>query len=171
MNKYIFKSYSQKFPELFLKERKRIFDTVIECKDIQHVGSTAVPGLGGKGIIDIAIAIDKKDVTATSRKLQDLGYELREKGSAPERLFFRIDLPDEEESIRRYHVHLSFFESREWKQLLAFREYLKNHPEDAEKYADLKKKAVEEANEDGEEYRRLKGAIFEKILNKAQNAE
>lgn len=163
MKKYVFRAYSELFPKLFQKEKERIGSYIKEAI-IEHVGSTAVPGLGGKGIIDIAIAVERTKIDSGSKELQDLGYEYKPVGSTPERLYFRIDLPDSEEGIRRYHVHLTFPESKEWKELIAFRDYLRTHPEDAKLYGELKKQAAEGVNEDGEKYRALKQPLFDKIL-------
>lgn len=75
---------------------------------IEHVGSTAVPGLQGKGIIDITIAVDKQDLKMISQQLQDLCYEFRPALSSPDRLYFITLLPDTDEETRRYHVHLTY---------------------------------------------------------------
>ena len=56
MKKYVFKSYNKIFPEIFEKEKEKICDFIEETILIEHVGSTSIPNLGGKGIIDIAIA-------------------------------------------------------------------------------------------------------------------
>lgn len=162
--KYVYKPYSDLFPTLFLQEKERIL-TVLknECINVQHVGSTAVVGLGGKGIIDIAIAVAKTDIESAFHKIESLGYIYRETGSAPERWFFRIDLPDTEEKTRRYHLHLTFPESLEWKRLIAFRDYLRSHPSALKEYAELKKQSAEEVNEDGALYRKKKSPFFEKI--------
>jgi GrpB-like predicted nucleotidyltransferase (UPF0157 family) len=166
-NKYIFKPYSERFPHLFVEEKKRLLDVLKEeCLDIQHVGSTAVPHLGGKGIIDIAIAVDEKAIEKAISELESLGYIFRESGSTPERWFFRIDLPDAEEGSRRYHLHLTFLESSEWKRLLAFRDYLRCHPEAVQEYALLKKKSAEEVKENGALYRSQKLPFFKKVLSK-----
>lgn len=166
MKKYVFKPYSKIFPELFEKEKARIASHIEESLIIEHVGSTAIPGLGGKGIIDIAIAADEQALDAVSKQLQDLGYEFRPQYSTPDRLYFIIFLPDPEEGTRRYHLHLLRKESEEWKDLLHFRDHLRQHPEEAKKYGDLKKQAAEEVNEDGAKYRELKGPVFVKILKK-----
>ena len=162
MQKYVFKPYNNNFPDLFNKEKERIA-ALIKAIAIEHVGSTAIPNLGGKGIIDIAIAINKKDTNSVLSQLQSLGYEYRPIHSTPDRLFLRIDLPDTEEGIRRYHVHLTYTESNDWKEFIAFRDYLRSHPEEAQKYAEIKKKAATEANHDGEKYRKIKEPIFKKI--------
>jgi GrpB-like predicted nucleotidyltransferase (UPF0157 family) len=170
MNKYIFKIYNQRFPALFLTEKTRIatyikhhlaIDLIIE-----HIGSTAVPNLGGKGIIDIALSTNKTTIDAVSEELKNLGYEFREIGSSSERWFFQADLPDLDEKVRRYHIHLTLPESIEWKNLIAFRDYLRANPKTAKKYENLKRRAVQEAHHDGSKYRQLKEPMIQEILKK-----
>jgi GrpB-like predicted nucleotidyltransferase (UPF0157 family) len=161
MKKYVFKPYSQIFPELFAKEKARIASHVTALA-IEHIGSTAVPGLGGKGIIDIAIAVHQEDMDTASKELQSLGYEFRPTFSTQDRYYFRIYLPDREEGSRRYHVHLTHPENSEWKEFIAFRDDLRSHPEKAEEYAAIKRQAVAEANDDGARYRKLKEQMFKK---------
>ncbi|MDB6081642.1 MAG: hypothetical protein JWO53_914 [Chlamydiia bacterium] len=163
MMKYIYKPYSKIFPELFQKEKDRILAEMSIDYYIEHVGSTAVPGLGGKGIIDIAIAVNQHDMEAVSKQLQMLGYEYREAFSTPQRLYLMIFLPDPEEEKRRYHIHLTYPENSEWKEFIGFRDYLRSHPSEAARYAEIKKQAVLEANQDGELYRKMKAPMFKKI--------
>ena len=163
MKKYIFKPYSKIFPELFQKEKERITSHLKGALNIEHVGSTAVPGLGGKGIIDIAIAVRKEDMDTVLQQLQSLGYEFRPAFSTADRFYFIIYLPDPEEKSRRYHLHLTYPENSEWKNFIGFRDYLKSHPEAMEEYANIKKQAASIANQDGEQYRKMKEPIFEKI--------
>lgn len=164
MKKYIFKPYSKKFPELFQKERDRIASNMNIPLIIEHIGSTAVPGLGGKGIIDIGIAIDKKDMGLVAEKLKTLGYEYRPNFSTEDRFYFIAYLPDPEENIRRYHIHLTYPENLEWKEFLGFRDYLRNHSNALQEYAELKQQAVSEAKGEGEIYRKIKEPIFKKII-------
>ena len=163
MKKYVFKPYSKIFPELFRKEKERITSHIKTALEIEHVGSTAVPNLGGKGIIDIAVAVKKGDMDSVSKQLQSLGYEFRPAYSTPDRFYFIIFLPDPEEESRRYHVHLTYPQNSEWKEFLGFRDYLRNHPEDLQEYAEMKKRAALEANHEGERYRKLKEPMFKKI--------
>ena len=163
MNKYTFKPYSALFPSLFLKEKARISPCFQSSASIEHVGSTAIPGLGGKGIIDIAIAVNKECMEEVKGKLQEMGYEFRPSFSTLERLYFIIYLPDPEEEVRRYHVHLTFLESEDWKGLIGFRDFLRNHPHAMEEYADIKKQAAKMANQNGDQYRKMKEPILKKI--------
>lgn len=161
--KYNYKPYSSLFPDLFCKERERILSQIKNIISIEHIGSTAIPGLGGKGIIDIAISINKDSMTKASLALQNLGYEFRPSFSNSDRLYFITYLPDQEEGKRRYHIHLTYPEGKEWNALIGFRDYLKNHPEAVYEYSELKKKASQIANQDGKVYRDLKKSFFEKI--------
>jgi GrpB-like predicted nucleotidyltransferase (UPF0157 family) len=163
MKKYVFKPYSKIFPELFEKEKARLLAHIHIPLAIEHVGSTAIPDLGGKGIIDIAIAVDKTDMETVCKQLQSLGYEFRPTYSTRDRLYFIIHLPDPEESTRRYHVHLTYPENQEWKDFIEFRDYLRSHPEELHEYAEIKKRAAQEANQEGEQYRKIKEPIFKKI--------
>lgn len=163
MKKYTFKPYSKIFPELFQREFNRIASSVNTALVIEHIGSTAVPGLGGKGIIDIGIAVDKKNMELVSKKLQALGYEFRPNFSTIDRFYFIAYLPDPEEGTRRYHIHLTYPENPEWKEFLGFRDYLRSHPKALQDYAELKQEAVSEAKDEGERYRKIKEPMFKKI--------
>ncbi len=162
MKKYVFRPYSNIFPKIFQKEKLRIASHVDTSLIIEHIGSTAVPGLGGKGIIDIGIAVDRKQIESVSKQLQALGYEFRPNFSTLDRLYFITFLPDSEEELRRYHIHLTYVENEEWKNFIIFRDFLINFPEALEEYAEIKRKAALEANHDGEKYRKFKESIFKK---------
>ncbi|CUI18045.1 conserved hypothetical protein [Candidatus Protochlamydia naegleriophila] len=136
---------------------------------IEHVGSTAIPGLGGKGIIDIAVAVKQTDMEAAIPLLQSLGYEFRPTFSTPTRAYFVIFLPDPEETKRRYHLHLTYPESPDWHNLIAFRDHLLNNPQAVQDYAALKQQAALEANHDGEKYRKIKEPMFKAIIRKQEN--
>jgi GrpB-like predicted nucleotidyltransferase (UPF0157 family) len=159
--KYVFKPYLKAFPELFQKEKARISMACKAPLQIEHVGSTAVPGLGGKGIIDIAIGVKPEKFDEIIDKLQNLGYEYRPRFSTPSRAYLVIELPDPVEDKRRYHVHLTDPDGAEWKEFIGFRDFLRSNPEESQKYAEIKKRATLQANQDGPTYRRLKEQMYQ----------
>ncbi len=161
--KYVFKPYDSDFPKLFQNEHKRIQAASLLPLSIEHIGSTAVEGLGGKGIIDILIKAPKLSLEMVSKLLQSIGYEFRKDHSEEDRLFFRIDLPDTKEEIRRYHVHLTFLGSKAEQNLMGFRDYLKIHPEARIKYERMKKLAVKRAQGEGQVYRKEKASFFDSL--------
>jgi len=148
---------------LFRQEKERIEAALPQALAIEHVGSTAVVNLGGKGIIDLAIAVKKKEMESASAALQRLGYEYRPSFSTSDRWYFVGYRPDPEEGNRRYHIHLMDPANPEWHELIEFREYLRTHPEAAEEYARLKQHAADTARDDGAEYRKIKDPFFAKI--------
>jgi GrpB-like predicted nucleotidyltransferase (UPF0157 family) len=77
MKRYTFKPYSSLYPFLFEQEKNRILSQLKKTVTIEHVGNTAIVGLGGKGIIDIAIGVEKLNMEESVQELQKLGYELR----------------------------------------------------------------------------------------------
>ena len=160
--KYVFKLYQTIFPHLFEREKERIAALCQTALQIEHVGSTAVPGLGGKGIIDIAIGVKPERFEEIIQRLKTIGYEYRPLFSTASRAYLVIELPDPLEDMRRYHVHLTDPAGEEWKDLLGFRDFLRANPEEAQEYAEIKKRAVLEANQDGDTYRRLKEQMYQR---------
>ncbi len=170
MSKYVFKPSSSLYPHLFEQERQRIAASLTRPAAIEHVGSTAVPGLGGKGIIDLAIAGAPVDLAQLSGDLQAAGYEFRPRAGTADRRFLRMDRPDPLDGIRRYHIHLTYPECPEWGAMLAFRDYLRTHPDEAAAYAHAKQVAAEQATGDGQRYMDLKTPMLEHILQAARRA-
>jgi len=171
-DKYIFRSYNPVFPQLFKSEKARLQKILGKDVLIDHIGSTAVPGLGGKGVIDISVTTPKINWPEICKKLKNLGYEYKKKGAEreKERLFFMANLPDEEFGTRLYHIHLSYPESPEFKKEIGFRDYLRSHPKEVKNYAKIKMKAAKEAqkftskNKMRDTYNQIKKNFIEGIL-------
>lgn len=170
---YPYKPYNPAFPELFKNEKERLEKILPNEAVIVHIGSTAIPGVAGKGYIDIYIAVPKKMMKLVSDKLQELGYEYKSHaGVSGKRLFHQTDLPDKYDGTRRYHVHVTFPEYEDFQNNLKFRDYLIKHPAEAKKYSDIKVKACEEANkmttkeEAKEVYLSVKSGIIDEIMAK-----
>jgi len=176
-DKYVFRPYNPLFPILFESEKVRLQKTLGENIQIDHIGSTAVPGLGGKGVIDISIAISKDKWPETSNELKELGYEYKKKDEETEnqRLFFMAYLPDKELETRIYHIHLTYPESQELRNEIGFRNYLQTHQDAVNEYADIKIKAAEEAqkfntkDEMRDTYAKIKQDFIQKIIEKFDN--
>lgn len=165
MKKYDFKPYSIIFPLLFEKEKERMRAYISQEMRIEHIGSTSIPNLGGKGIIDIGIAVDKRNMLLVLNALQGIGYEFNPTFSTQDRFYLVTYLPDTQEESRRYHVHVTYPESIDWGKLLGFRDYLKRNPDMVREYAELKMVAAREADNNGEKYRDLKAPFIEKIIS------
>lgn len=161
--KYVFKPYDPVFPVLFERERTRIASALGSVYPIEHYGSTAVPGLGGKGIIDICIGVPRDQMEMVSGVLQSLGYVNPPNSGDQGRLFHEIKLPDETEGVRLYHVHVMDSAYSNFAEMLRLRDYMRVHPEDCERYAEAKRQAAAAALEDGDTYVKLKVNVLNEI--------
>lgn len=137
--------------------------------DIQHVGSTAIPKMYAKPIIDIQIIVRSLDVMKLIAVpiLQKLGYEYWDENPDPEKMFFVKGMPPYGEK-RTHHIHI-FTESAPYsRDKIRFRDYLRQHANAANEYQQLKEKLVKEHAEDREKYTREKEMFVKKILALAQ---
>ena len=152
--KYVFKEYDSSILQFFRQEKQ----ILSSFSHVEHVGSTAVLGLVGKGILDIAVGVD--NLAGAKEQFCSLGYEWREHASTSERYFFR-----RHEGDQCIHLHVTIFDSKDWNEMLHFRDYLRAHPDKVAEYARIKKEAALQANGDGEKYRTYKEDFIQKILS------
>jgi GrpB-like predicted nucleotidyltransferase (UPF0157 family) len=155
VQKYIFRKYDSRSPTLFKLESNRLKKILGPGAKIQHIGSTAIPGLGGKGILDIAVGVGKSGVLLAKTKLVKAGFEYREIASTKVRLFFRKDYVDAR-IMRRVHLHLVIFDSQDWNDMVKFRDFLLNNTKEAIRYANIKEEGVKKAKGLGKIYRNFK---------------
>jgi GrpB-like predicted nucleotidyltransferase (UPF0157 family) len=130
---------------------------------IEHIGSTAVPGLAAKPIIDLmAAAGDLDRVAAHDGTLLILGYEPHDTGM-PGRLFYRRD----ENGRRACHLHVVPAANFATRNELLLRDYLRANPADARRYAALKRElaAGQQASAD---YTRAKTELIQELTDRAR---
>ena len=132
---------------------------------IHHVGSTAVPGLAAKPIIDLLAGVDGLDLEeATHRELEEDGwhYVPPDLDDRPwRRLFVKV------KAEKRYaHLHLVHPSNERWDNELGFRDRLRADPDLAIAYAQLKRKLAAEYHDDREAYTRGKTDFIRSALAK-----
>jgi len=163
-NKYAFKKYDKKFIELYKQEKMRLLNILPKKISLEHIGSTAVSGLGGKGIIDIIIGVNKSQTKSIKNKL--IKFKYRFYGDSPEgneRLFFEKDYKINR-GIKRFHIQLTWRNSKIWKNALKFRDILRGNPEIVREYERIKKKAVKFAKGEGARYRAYKAKFIQNLI-------
>jgi GrpB-like predicted nucleotidyltransferase (UPF0157 family) len=124
---------------MFERDRTAIARALGEvARGIEHVGSTSVPGLAAKPIIDILLGVEEDDLDWIIPPLQEIGYEYNPDWeiSMPHRRYFRRLLPD---GTNTHHLHVVPIGGEFWTRHLRFRDYLRTHPSTAEEYAALKR--------------------------------
>lgn len=132
---------------------------------VEHIGSTAIPAIHTKPIIDIMIGI--KSLTETKpiiKSLQELGYEYCGEANVPGRLYFRI----RNKNGQNFNLAVCQHQSALWTDNLLFRDYLLEHPDIAQRYSLLKKEILAAGANTLLKYSELKHAFVEEIIAKAK---
>jgi len=129
-------SYRPGWVEEFARERDRILSALGQTAiELHHIGSTAIPGIFAKPIIDMLLEVrDLDDLDPHSPGLASLGYEALGENGIPDRRFFRRDTGD----VRTHHIHAFVEGSPGAIRHLAFRDYMRARPDLAQRYSDLK---------------------------------
>jgi GrpB-like predicted nucleotidyltransferase (UPF0157 family) len=136
-----------------------------ELLSIHHIGSTAIPGLNAKPIIDIMpIVRDIEKVDLFNPAMIQLGYEPKGENDIPGRRYFVKG----SDAHRTHHVHIYALDNAEVKRHLDFRDYLIVHPEEAEYYGSLKAELARQFPHDIFGYMAGKDGFIREIILKAQ---
>ena len=166
-NPVVILDYNPRWPVLYEEEKNTIIGVIGQkVVEIEHIGSTAVPGLGAKPIIDIMVGVRwLADANECIKPLQSIGYEYVPK--------YETDMPE-----RRYfqkgpvnahrHLHMVEVTSDFWERLLLFRDFLRAHPDVARQYLTLKKELAVKYNTERERYTESKTYFIERIVDRAR---
>jgi GrpB-like predicted nucleotidyltransferase (UPF0157 family) len=137
--------------------------------DIQHVGSTAVPGLISKPIIDIAIAVNSREtIAAVVKRLPDIGYiDKGDQGASGGYLLVKESEPD----VRIFHIHIVEINDVQWRNYINFRDCLRRDANTRKEYAQLKRTLAAKFPTDRESYTGGKKQFIRNVLAKSKTFE
>jgi GrpB-like predicted nucleotidyltransferase (UPF0157 family) len=170
--------YDERWPDFYERERERLEQALgDEMLAIEHMGSTSVPGLDSKPIIDIMIGVetlDRDDELVAA--VEGLGYEYHPEFERilPERRFLsRHGVPELAPGAAHtgYHVHIFELTDPWWGRNLRFRDYLRTHPQDARRYGTLKRELAVEMPNDRDRYQVEKSPLILELMEVAEKAE
>ncbi len=161
-------AYDPDWPARFETERKRVLALFAPGGAVlEHVGSTAVPGLAAKPIVDMMLGVERlAEVEARIPALEALGYEYvaQHEVRFPERRF----LARPRSGPRTHHLHAVERGSGFWRRHLGFRDLLRADPRTARAYEDLKRGLARQHAEDREAYTEAKTDFIEAALERAR---
>jgi len=154
---------------LFNQEKSLLIETLGDCiVGIEHIGSTSVPGIAAKPIIDIDIGIDSindlKSVEEIALLIKPLGYVWRRQNSNPDNHIFAKG-PEE---CRTFYVHLVEYKGEVWNNDVLFRSYLTLNPKVAKDYENLKLSLAQKYPNIREKYTVDKKNFIIKVLKLAK---
>ncbi|MEE9600306.1 MAG: GrpB family protein [Thermoplasmata archaeon] len=163
--------YIARWPIMYEEEERRILRAIGPyVLAIEHVGSTAVPGLGAKPIIDILAAVHRlKDAESCIGPLEGLGYEYvpEYEDLIPERRYFHKG-PQE---ARTHHLHMVEMTSDFWEKHLLFRDFLRTHAKVAQEYFELKRELAARYRTDRDAYTDAKTSFIESVIARARTSQ
>jgi GrpB-like predicted nucleotidyltransferase (UPF0157 family) len=131
--------------------------------EVDHVGSTSIPGAAAKPIIDIDVVLRSGgDISGAIEALSRAGYRhLGDQGIAGREAF------ESPSGLPSHHLYVVVLGGREYGRHTRFRDYLRSHPDETKRYSDLKKSLALKFRDDRESYTKAKTAFVEDILRKA----
>ena len=159
--------YDRTWPLEFSAEADRIERACAGLQTrLEHIGSTSVPGLAAKPVIDI-LAGRPGNVSGNAyvAAFKQLGYEHKGAFGIPGRNYFRKGTP------RTHHVHLVSWSSELWRDHLLFRDYLRTHPLIAREYETIKRELAAMYVNDREQYTDAKGPFIRSIVRRALESD
>jgi GrpB-like predicted nucleotidyltransferase (UPF0157 family) len=161
--------YDPRWPALFDAEASRIRAALSSILPftLEHFGSTAIPGLAAKPIIDIMlITTDQAHWTRLIEPIQSLGYVFWAENPRQDRMFFVKGMPPFGER-RTHHIHVRTPPDAETAVL--FRDHLRRHPEDVVRYASLKRDLATRHPTDRDGYTEGKSQFVNEVVQKARS--
>jgi GrpB-like predicted nucleotidyltransferase (UPF0157 family) len=154
-------NWNHEFQTIKLQLEKILQNSVIA---IEHVGSTSVEGLSAKPILDIDVVIENQDrFEDVKSELESLGYYHEGDLGVKDREAFGYT---DKQEFMTHHLYVCTQNSEELRRHIAFREYLKSHPEDREKYSEIKAQAAKMYPTDIDRYIETKGPYIAEIYKK-----
>lgn len=161
--------YDPIWPERFQQEKKLLAAALQPLQaQIEHMGSTAVPGLAAKPIIDIMIGLeDFAQADTLIPIIQKLGYDYDPEWQVgmPERRYF----VKRQQEVRTHHIHMVEAGSEFWNRHLMFRNYLRNNPHIRDEYASLKWELVKRDWQELNDYANAKTAFIRRVEAQARS--
>jgi GrpB-like predicted nucleotidyltransferase (UPF0157 family) len=161
--------YNPAWSKRFLEEAAQIRQVLgRELVAIYHMGSTSVPGIKAKPIIDILVEVqDIEKLDGLNDHLVRLGYEAKgEFGIIGRRFFIKND-----GAVRTHHLHVFQSGHSEISRVLTFRDYLCSHPEEAQAYGQLKEALAQQYPSDRESYTEGKTDFIRELDRKAMDCK
>lgn len=159
--------YDQEWPSAFEAVRRHLLPAVASLAVcIEHVGSTAVPGLAAKPVIDVDVVVkDQASVPRAVAALEALGHRHRGDQGIPGREAF-CPVP----GLPEHHLYLVVLDSPPHRDHVDLRDYLRSHPDQAQRYAAEKRRLAPLLVADREAYTNGKAWLVRELLTQARAA-
>jgi GrpB-like predicted nucleotidyltransferase (UPF0157 family) len=161
-NTMSYEDYDEKYPHVFA-EVVRLIQAALPSVHVEHVGSTAIPGLGGRRVLDLVIAAEQGRHNEIEPQLLRIGFVKSPVTHFLPMLTTSIHYQGKDYSILLYLLPDDHEIYQGW---IAFRTYMQQHPEEVQHYADVKKRAIAEGKTDAGSYQQAKTPYLESLVKR-----
>ncbi len=137
--------YEKEWPQDFLKIKAELQKAITVISNIQHVGSTSIPGMKAKPIIDIDVGLENwEDFEKVKSELASIGYEHEgDRGITGREAFCRNgQVHNENLDSIDHHLYVCSVDNEEYKRHILFRDYLRSHAEARDRYNHIKEEIL-----------------------------
>jgi len=163
--------YNPEWPRWFTRIQALLYRNLAgSYYGIEHVGSTAVPGMTAKPIIDIDVVQREGMFDDIKQRLKALGYYHNGDQGVSEREVFKLEDDSLRSVLQAHHLYVCPPDSAELRRHLAFRDYLRANPSATEQLSALKLAVAAEVGDNREAYQRGKAWLVEQLLAAALQA-
>lgn len=154
--------YDEKLPQVFEDIKSLINDTIPDIQ-VEHIGSSSMPGVGGRNVLDIAIPSLTQKHEAIRTKLKQIGFE---DSPFPHYLPLLVASTAFEGGKYIILMYVVSPDNETYKNWISFRNHMRTHPDDAKEYNDTKKQVIKEGKTRGDLYQNAKAPFLQKISTK-----
>ena len=158
--------YRADLPNLYQKEKERILSSISSIRNIHHIGSSAIFGTSGKNEIDIVIGLKEyKELEKLTKEFEKIGYHTKWIDYENEWTFLCSRPHDSIEGD--FNIHITRYGNNRYKNFLIFRDFLRGHNDEKERYEKLKSVWLKKSKGVSMVYAKLKTKYIQSVLEKA----
>ena len=153
------------------KKAKKILQKNLDMDiEIEHVGSTAIPNMYGKNILDILIGVNNQtEFEKVKQSLIKINFVPSEKSKTENYQFFSST--EKETHDGDIHIHLVIKNTERYDEFIVLRDYLLNNKKEAKDYSNLKKELIKSGITDRKEYKNKKAIYVSSLIERAKKSK
>lgn len=154
----------------FKKAKKILLKNIDMDIEIEHVGSTAIPNMYGKNILDILIGVNNQtEFEKVKQSLIKINFVPSEKSKTENYQFFSST--EKETHDGDIHIHLVIKNTERYDEFIVLRDYLLNNKKEAKDYSNLKKELIKSGITDRKEYKNKKAIYVSSLIERAKKSK
>lgn len=159
-----YQPYDAALPGIFAGIKSIILEAIPDAS-VEHVGSSSIPGVGGRNVIDIAVPCALEIHDAVRSRLRTLGFE-----DSPFPHYLPLLVASAHSNGRYFPILLYVIDPKDeiYRQWVQFRDYMRLHPEDAQAYDEVKRRAIADGHGEDGSYQEAKTPFIISLMGKIQ---